>query len=95
MIFQRTWQQVMDGSKTSTRRPVKPGEEAEAGPTGAIERIRLVAIRQETLGDLTDEAAHAEGSASRADFFALWADMHGAADPAQPVWVLAFTLEEA
>jgi len=29
MIFQHTWQQVMDGSKTMTRRIVKPGEWSE------------------------------------------------------------------
>lgn len=26
MIFKETWQQVLDGTKTQTRRPVKPGE---------------------------------------------------------------------
>ena len=29
MIFQHTWQQVLDGTKTQTRRLVKPGEELE------------------------------------------------------------------
>jgi hypothetical protein len=36
MIFQHTWQQVLDGSKTQTRRISKPGEELRDMPVAAL-----------------------------------------------------------
>ncbi len=36
MIFQYTWQQVIAGEKTATRRPVKAGETAETDAQGEI-----------------------------------------------------------
>ena len=43
MIFQHTWQQVLDGTKTQTRRPVKPGQTLEVAedsyPAGVFAEI--------------------------------------------------------
>lgn len=39
MIFQYTWQAVLNGQKTTTRRPRKPNEEAVTGPDGRIEAV--------------------------------------------------------
>lgn len=41
MIFQHTWKQVLDGTKTQTRRLVKPGEGFNAFPSGWIKDVRV------------------------------------------------------
>lgn len=46
MIFQATYQQVLDGTKTQTRRPVKPGDKAEPFIRGSLpDRDRIYRVR--------------------------------------------------
>ena len=162
MIFQETWRMVLDGTKTQTRRIVKPGEGpyvlsilapngeivavmmparsplekvydrrlkwkvadprldwfTQAGhgfndgsrgggsgrvPTYAVQaarggktlfRIKIKAIRQEHLRDITQEDAVAEGFQSVNAFVAAWSRLHNrkgerwADNP--KVWCLTF-----
>lgn len=55
-----------------------------------VARIKVTAIRQERLGDITQADALAEGFASREAFFAYWDSLHGRLDLNQSVWVLSF-----
>ncbi|MFA4974630.1 MAG: ASCH domain-containing protein [bacterium] len=68
MIFQHTWQQVLDGTKTQTRRlraqPPYVGRTYAVQPgrgKPAVGRIRITAIRQQRVQDITAEDALAEG----------------------------------
>lgn len=148
MIFQHTWQQVIGGSKTQTRRLVKPGEYAlnvwgtplhddlrigmsgdadrigmvyhankrlkwRVGDTYAVQpgrgkkavgRIRLTAIRQERVNNITESDVIAEGCGLRrwwsedwpqtTGFAELWCSIHTAPGTTwydNPlVWVLEF-----
>ena len=123
MIFRHTWQKVLAGQKTQTRRlardfdrlwtveqegktpqkvlwrgdrvkwrtgrsyAVQPGRGQQA-----VARIRLLDIRYELLGHISEDEARAEGFASLTDFQNVWRKMHGHYDRAQPVWVLEFRL---
>jgi len=157
MIFQETWRMILDGTKTQTRRVVRPGEHpyvlnneivgvmmpqrsplekvydrrikwkvangridwfTQAGvgwnsgsrgggsgkvPTYAVQagrggkalfRIKIKAIRQEHLRDITQENAVAEGFQSVNAFVAAWSRLHNrkgerwADNP--KVWCLTF-----
>ena len=55
-----------------------------------VARIRLRAIRQEIVGDISPADALAEGFTDRQDFFATWHTMPGDASLGWWVWVLVF-----
>jgi hypothetical protein len=118
MIFQYTWEKVLAGQKTQTRRIKKPGETLwhrndgadfvtdgngrkkwQVGKTYAVQpgrgkpgigRIRITAILEERVQDITREDAVAEGCAAWppsedlngliigpvGDFMALWNSIH-------------------
>jgi hypothetical protein len=142
MIFQHTWQQVLSGEKTQTRRLVEPGDfalngwreypsENSPGAPGAtayvmsakrhirwcvlrtyavqpgrgrkaVGRIRITAVRQERLQDISYDDIEAEGvwdlgevdRGPRLLFSELWDTIHTkpgtrwADNPA--VWVIEF-----
>ena len=52
--------------------------------------IQLIDIERQKLGELTHDAAIAEGFASQAEFFAYWSTIYGEVDLNQSVWVLFF-----
>lgn len=117
MIFQHTYQQILNGTKTKTRRLVKP-EHIKAGALNvliayvytrpdygggflgdrklwqvgntyavqpgrgqkAIGRIRITAIRQEKLQDISEEDAVAEGMRGVYQYFS-WGDVYEGGDP--------------
>ncbi|NDJ52620.1 MAG: ASCH domain-containing protein [Chloroflexi bacterium] len=61
----------------------------------AIGRIRILDIRKETVEDISEDDAIAEGFPSRADFLDEWRHIHGKnADLRAEVWVLEFELIE-
>lgn len=110
MIFSpRLAHLVMAGKKTSTRRIAQPGEERCRYVVGrsyaiqpgrgrsAIGRLRVTAVRQEALGELTFKDALAEGFKTRDDFWAYWCDLHGVQAPNldQLVWVIGFEVDRA
>lgn len=64
---------------------VQPGR----GKT-AIGRIRVLEVRQTTLGSLTHEEAVAEGFASIYDFKGAWREINGVWWPKTVVWALTF-----
>ncbi len=54
-------------------------------------RLRILAIEEQRLGDITEAEAVAEGFADRAAFMAYFATIHkGAPDLTLPVWVIRF-----
>ena len=73
--------------RTGRTYAVQPGRNQKA-----IARIRLLDIRYELLGHISETEAQAEGYASLEAFELAWAKIHGRYDPEQPVWVLEFRL---
>ena len=54
-------------------------------------RVRITAIEDQKLGDITEADAKAEGFGSRDDFLAYFATLHKAPiDLSLPVWVISF-----
>ena len=125
MIFRHTWQKVLSGQKSQTRRLAQDSdrlwtvEQEGKAPekvlwrgdrvkwrTGrsyavqpgrgkkAVARIRLLDIRYELLGHITEVEARAEGFASLTEFQHIWQKIHGNYDRTQPVWALEFRLVE-
>ena len=101
MIFQHTWQAVLDGRKTQTRRIRRP--RCELGQTRAVQpgrcekgiaRIVIQDVYQERLGSISDADARAEGFASRNDFITSWEKINRTYDPDLLVWVVVFRLAE-
>lgn len=67
---------------------VQPGRAKKA-----VAHIKLIGIREEIVGDISEADAIAEGFESRAAFFEAWRAIHGAkADLQAWVWVLEFEL---
>ena len=54
-------------------------------------RVRITAIEDQKLGDITEADAKAEGFGSRDDFLAYFATLHkGPIDLTLPVWAISF-----
>lgn len=54
-------------------------------------RIKITKIREERLGDITNDDAHAEGFVSRDAFLAYFGTLHkGPIDLSRPVWAILF-----
>jgi len=101
MIFAATWQNVVNGTKTQTRRIVHDGEPCRyvVGRTYAVQkercgkaicRILVVDVRQEMLDDITDFDASLEGFDNREAFIAGWKSLHGGYIPTRKVHVITF-----
>ena len=73
--------------RTGRNYAVQPGRNQKA-----VARIRLLDIRYQFLGHISEEEARAEGYASLAEFIETWKMIHGHFDREQPVWVLEFRL---
>ncbi len=82
---------VLAGRKTQQRRNgvyAYPGEEFELGE----KKFRVVDLRRESLGDMTDAEARAEGFPDRKSYLDLIQKMHGGRDfdLTGKVWVHEF-----
>ena len=81
MIFQHTYQLILEGRKTQTRRiatgdpprwaiartyAVQPGRGKKS-----VARIRVVEISKERLGDISEADVRAEGFRNKAEFIAM------------------------
>lgn len=104
MIFSETWQIVLDGRKTQTRR-VASGDKPRwrVGASYAIQpgrgqkavgRFVVLNVRREKLGAIRDGDVRAEGFADREEFIETWKRLHGEFDPELTVDVVEFELEE-
>lgn len=100
MIFQHTYELVLSGRKTQTRRVQRPrmavGHSYAVQPgrgKKSLGRIFVLDIREERLGDISAGDARAEGYRSREEFFESWRTIHGSVDLDAPVWVIEFRLE--
>ncbi len=91
---------VLAGNKTQTRRPTKDSAWTVGGVYGVVPNkgappvalIKLLDLRQERVGDITDVDAQAEGVKDAATFKAEWAKFKRGWDPEKLVWVLEFKL---
>lgn len=100
MIFQHTYERVLSGEKTQTRRlrpprvavgrsyAVQPGRGKKS-----VGRIIVTDLWQQRLGDISDDDARAEGYWNREEFFDSWRRIHHAFDPSAQVWVVEFRLD--
>ena len=96
----------MDGSQTQTRRPIRQRQRYAyaVGNTYAVQtasnkvrgaRIRVVRVREQLLGAMTEAEAKAEGHDALAAFRHAWAAQDGGFDPVEDVWVVEFQLVAA
>lgn len=105
MIFKPEMvQRILAGSKTMTRRKLKPGETEcryrEGRPYAvqagrgkkATTRIVVTEVRAERLGDISDADAQREGFRGRHQFNDYWRKLHGSLEPDEQVWVISFHL---
>lgn len=102
MIFQHTWNLILSGRKTQTRRVMKGDQPpwvvgksyaVQPGRTKkAVGRIVVTRIWQEALGDISAADAWAEGFDNREAFFETWTRIHGTFDAGVRVWVVEFSV---
>lgn len=97
---------VMQGRKSMTRRPVKPGEKHcryQAGKSYALQpgrgkqaagRLTILEVRREALGAISLADARREGFRTTQDFKDYWAAMYGRFDALAEVWVISFVKGE-
>ena len=100
MIFQHTWEAVLSGTKTQTRRRARGSY--EIGCTYAVQpgrgksavgRIEITRIREALCaGNISDADAAAEGFESVQAWRDVYQTMHGFTALNRPCWVLEFQL---
>jgi len=89
--------QIRDGSKTATRRPIKPmvkeggryhlkTELFKVHP----DSIQVDRLYQQPLSEMTQADAQMEGYATIREFQEEWASLYKDCDPDQIVWVAEF-----
>ena len=94
---------IKQGKKTMTRRPIKLGEKAcrykanhayslQSGGKRGDEKITVVAVRRQRLGDISEKDAKREGFPNKQAFVHYWIGLYGHYDPDQQVWVISFVL---
>ncbi len=122
MLFQYTFEDVLNRSKTQTRRIAKPEDTTRTVNDGTVQavlrngrtmwqvgkqysvqpgrmkksvgRIEVTALWQEHIQDISEADAVAEGVAGRAEYLALWQEIHGSHSLDKLVWVIEFKLVE-
>ena len=106
MIFRPALiEKILAGEKTQTRRPGgRANCQYRAGRTYAVQpgrgqrqvaRLRVLEVRREKLGDISQEDAGAEGFPGRETFLRYWQRIYGEVDHDQLIWVLRFELVPA
>lgn len=89
---------ILNGTKTQTRRTGKKRwkigaiRQAKTGYKKESEfaKLKILAIREEPLGDITEADALAEGYNTIAEYKEVFERIYGFWDSALPVWVLDF-----
>lgn len=88
---------IRDGTKTQTRRFKQP--RVKIGKIYRLrqnyrdslpDRIQILDIFQQTLGELSLEDALCEGFSSVDEFNQVWVDIYGSYDPYEYIWVVEF-----
>jgi len=100
MFFVHTWQKVLDGSKTQTRRlkrgPYQVGKTYAVQPSRghkAIARIRIKRVWEQGLDDVTQAQVRAEGFTTWLDFASTFRRLNRLSPFAWPtVWAFEFEL---
>lgn len=100
MIFDTTYEKVLDGTQTQTRRPIKPGRKKVGSVLGvqahvkqrALGYIKVTGVKEQLLGTVTEAEARAEGYDSLEAFQEAWGQRYGAFDPAEDVWRIEFKM---
>ena len=89
---------ILEGKKTQTRRISKPRVKV-GGIYEAKTRlfskeyfalIKITGLREEKLGDISDEDVKKEGYNSLEEFIEVWKSIYGSWEPERVVWVLEF-----
>ncbi|GAB4160750.1 MAG: hypothetical protein Kow00107_08720 [Planctomycetota bacterium] len=98
---QRQVPKILAGEKTFTRiklpSPWEPGSTITAFQmVDDVERpfavLKVVSVKEQLLGSISEEEARKEGYEGRADFFAAWESIHGYLNESETVWAIEFTL---
>ena len=88
---------IKEGTKTATRRPVRPM--VKPGGTYRLkielfeslpDKIHVHSLYQQPLGEMTQRDAVKEGHPTLHDFRREWEDLYPRWDPRQQVWVVEF-----
>lgn len=58
--------------------------------TDEMPQIRILNIRKEYLGDMTEVEAEKEGCANLSEFQQQWKELHGVWDPGQEIYRIEF-----
>ena len=88
---------ILEGHKTQTRRRGKKrwivGHVHQAKVSYMAKpfaNLRVVAVRSEPLGRISDADARAEGYLGRSDYLVAFEQIYGTYNPDEVVWVLDF-----
>jgi hypothetical protein len=90
-------EQIIQGSKTATRRPIRPMVK-EGGRyhlkvhffESLPYKIHVKRLYEQTLGKMTPQDAEKEGYTSLREFREEWESLYRTWDPRQTVWVVEF-----
>lgn len=100
MIFDTTYEKVLNGTQTQTRRPMKT-RVTKAGSFLSVQThvkqkalgyIKVISVKEQLLGTVTAAEAQAEGYDSLEAFQEAWRQRYGTFDPAEDVWRIEFKL---
>jgi hypothetical protein len=90
-------QKIHNGSKTSTRRPIRPMVKEGGRYHLKIElfkalpdSIQVDRLYQQPLGEMTEADAKREGYSTLQEFQEVWVSLFKIYDPEQTVWVVEF-----
>lgn len=90
---------ILNGSKTETRRlwkrcMVKVNKIYDARTDfrnkSIFARIKIMYVRKEKLGSISDDGIRKEGCGSMEEFKKIWIDIYGGWDPDTEVFVIGF-----